>query len=180
MNAANRLTLARIGLIPLFMFLLLGPLPHGEYPAAAVYVLAAITDGLDGYLARSRGQVTRLGQFLDPLADKLLVSTALISMTGLNMVPEWVAVVIVGRELAVTGLRTIAAGEGMVIAASALGKIKTNTQTVAIVALLIHNYPLSLIGFPVGEIALYLAVFLTAISGIDYFRQAAHEFNGER
>jgi len=178
MNLPNRITLARIATIPVFMAILLGPIHGGEYVAAAIFVLAAASDGLDGYLARKRNEVTRLGQLLDPIADKLLVTAALVSLVQLGQVPAWAAVLIVGRDLAVTGLRTIAAGEGVVIAASLLGKVKTIAQVVAIVALMVHNYPFSLIGLPVGEAALWVAVILTIISGVDYFRQALKDLQG--
>lgn len=171
MNIANCVTVSRIFLIPVFMFFLLYYTPYGEYIAAAVFLLAASTDGLDGYLARSRKEVTQLGKFLDPLADKLLVSAALISLVGLNTIPSWAAVLIVGRDLAVTVLRTIALGEGVVIAASKLGKYKTISQIVAIVALLIHGYPFNLLNIPIGQITLYVAITFTLVSGWDYFRQ---------
>lgn len=173
MNLANRLTLARIFLVPVFMIILLTRIPkYGDYIAAAIFILAASTDGLDGYIARTRKQVTNLGKFMDPLADKLLVSAALISLVELGNIKAWIAIIIIGREFAVTGLRAIAASEGVVIAASKLGKYKTVSQIVAIVAILLHDFPLSLLKIPIGQISLYIAVLFTIASGVDYFIKA--------
>lgn len=179
MNLANRLTLARIVLIPVFMtFLLLQVpkgytlFPHQEIVAAVIFILAAATDGLDGYIARKRHQVTNLGKFMDPLADKLLVSAALISLVQLGEVTAWIAWIILAREFSVTGLRAIAAVDRVVISASKLGKIKTITQVVAISAILLHDWPLSLIGIHVGQPFLYIALFFTVISGFDYLRKS--------
>ncbi|KLU68001.1 MULTISPECIES: CDP-diacylglycerol--glycerol-3-phosphate 3-phosphatidyltransferase [Desulfosporosinus] len=175
MNLPNRLTLARIILIPVFMaFLLLQVpkgqtlFPHQEVVAAIIFILASATDGLDGYIARKRHQVTNLGKFMDPLADKLLVSAALVSLVELGQVNAWVAWIVLAREFAVTGLRAIAAVDRVVISASKLGKIKTITQVVAISAILLHDWPFSIIGFHIGQPLLYIAVFFTVISGLDY------------
>lgn len=175
MNLPNRLTLARIILIPIFMAILLLQVPKGQaiFPhqdivAALIFIVAAATDGLDGYIARKRGQVTVLGKFMDPLADKLLVSAALISLVELGKVPAWVVWVILAREFAVTGLRAIASADGTVISASKLGKIKTVTQVIAISALLLNDWPLSLLNIPVGQPFLYIALVFTIISGVDY------------
>lgn len=175
MNLPNRLTLARIILIPVFMTVLLLKLPKG-YPlfpyqdliAAVIFILAAATDGLDGYIARKRNQVTNLGKFMDPLADKLLVSAALISLVELREVTAWIAWIILAREFAVTGLRAIAAVDKVVISASKLGKIKTIVQVIAISAILLHDWPLSLIGLHIGQPLLYIALFFTVVSGMDY------------
>jgi len=172
MNLANKLTIARIFLIPVFMIFLLTRIGYGEYIAAGIFIVAASTDGLDGYIARSRKQITKLGKLLDPLADKLLVTAALISLVELDKIPAWIVILIIGREFAITGLRTIAMGEGVVIAASKLGKFKTVSQIVAIVAILLNDYPFNLINVPFGQIALYVAVFFTIASGIDYFLRA--------
>ncbi|MBS3968949.1 MAG: CDP-diacylglycerol--glycerol-3-phosphate 3-phosphatidyltransferase [Clostridia bacterium] len=171
MNLANRVTLARIFLVPIFMFFILIRIPFGEYIAAAIFVLAASTDGLDGYIARARKEVTKFGKLMDPLADKLLVSAALISLVEINLVPAWIAVVIIGREFAVTGLRSIAASEGVVISASKLGKSKTVTQIIAIVAIILNDFFVNVIGIPfnIGDIFIYIAVVFTLWSGIDYF-----------
>ena len=169
MNLANKLTILRIILVPLFMFFLLAKiLPFGQYVAALIFIIAAITDSLDGYIARSRNQITKFGKFMDPLADKLLVSAALISLIEMDKLSAWVVFIIIAREFAITGLRVLAASEGITIAASWWGKIKTITQIVAIIALLINNYPFSLINFPFDRIAVMLAVVFTIISGIDY------------
>ncbi|MPN55865.1 CDP-diacylglycerol--glycerol-3-phosphate 3-phosphatidyltransferase [bioreactor metagenome] len=142
--------------------------PYQDIVAAVIFILAATTDGLDGYIARKRGQVTTLGKFMDPLADKLLVSAALISLVELGDVPAWIAWVILGREFAVTGLRAIASADGVVIAASKLGKIKTVTQVIAISAILLKDWPFSLIHIPIGQPFLYIALFFTVLSGVDY------------
>jgi CDP-diacylglycerol--glycerol-3-phosphate 3-phosphatidyltransferase len=174
-NLPNKLTMARIFLIPVFMAFVLLKMPKGQaiFPhqdivAAVIFILAAATDGLDGYIARKRGQVTVLGKFMDPLADKLLVSAALISLVELGDVPAWIAWVILSREFAVTGIRAIAAADGTVISASKLGKIKTVTQVIAISAILLHDWPLSLLHIPIGQPFLYIALVFTIISGVDY------------
>lgn len=168
MNLANKITMFRIFLVPIFMFFLLTQFPYGAYIAVAIFILAAITDGLDGYVARKRKQVTNFGKFVDPLADKLLVTAALISLVELNQLSSWVAMIIIGREFVVTSLRVIAVSEGIAIAASMWGKVKTITQVVAIVALLINNFPFSLFGFPFDKISMFVAVVFTVFSGADY------------
>ncbi|GAB6098696.1 CDP-diacylglycerol--glycerol-3-phosphate 3-phosphatidyltransferase [Halanaerocella petrolearia] len=162
LNLPNRITLARIILIPLFMaFLLIDfGLPYGRFIALSVFIIAAITDGLDGYLARKRGLVTNFGKFIDPLADKLLISAALISFVDLGQISAWPVMIIIAREFAVTGLRVLAAAEGIVIAASNLGKYKTNAQIFAIIALGLE--------WSIGYWLLWLAVVLTIVSGADY------------
>lgn len=151
------------------MFILLIKIRYGQYLAAAIFVLAASTDGLDGYIARTRKQITKLGKFMDPLADKLLISAALISLVELDKIAAWVAVVIIGREFAITGLRAIAASEGEVISASKLGKLKTISQIVAIVAILLD---VTALDYSIGQPALYIAVVFTILSGVDYFVKA--------
>lgn len=184
MNLPNILTLIRIIMIPVFMVMLLLKLPGGktyfpyqDYVAALIFIIAAATDGLDGYIARKRKQVTNLGKFLDPLADKLLVSAALISLVELEVVSAWIVWIILAREFAVTGIRAIAAADGVVISASKLGKLKTLTQVVAISALLLKDWPLSYFGIYLGEPMLYIALILTVISGIDYFVKSRHLFS---
>ncbi len=172
-NLANKITLSRIFLLPVFLFFIFEQTPYGKLIAAAIFVLAAATDGLDGYVARKQKSVTNLGKLLDPLADKLLVMSALVSLVAMAALPAWIAIVIIGREFAVTGLRSIAVAEGIVIAASRFAKIKTVTQIVAIIAIMVNNYPFSLIGFPFKDIALLTAVFFTIASGLDYFRSAS-------
>ncbi len=181
MNLANRITLVRIFLVPVVMFFLLvkyefGILSIGQFSityneiiAALFFILAASTDGLDGYIARKRKIVTNLGKFLDPLADKLLISAALISLVEMQRLEAWIAIVIISREFAVTGLRMVAAAEGHVIAASALGKVKTWVQIIAIVPLMIRNFPFEYVGFPFSTIASWVMVVITIYSGYDYF-----------
>ena len=159
-------------MVPVFLTILAFQLPWGDYIAAAVFTLAACTDGLDGYMARKRKEITSLGKLLDPLADKLLITAALIALVELDRLPGWVAVIIVGREFAVTGLRTLAAAEDIILDASKLGKIKTVTQIIAIIALFLQDYPFSLINIPFGNIAMAIAVFFTLWSGMNYFQQA--------
>jgi CDP-diacylglycerol---glycerol-3-phosphate 3-phosphatidyltransferase len=172
MNLANKLTIIRFILVPVFMFVFLIKLPHGEFIAASIFILAAITDGLDGYFARKHNQVTKLGKLMDPLADKLLVTAALVSLVEMRLLAAWVAFIIIGREFLVTGIRAVAAAEGVVISASKLGKYKTVAQIVAIVATMINNYPFELIQFPFQSIAMVVAVFFTIVSGVDYFIKA--------
>jgi CDP-diacylglycerol--glycerol-3-phosphate 3-phosphatidyltransferase len=156
-------------MIPLF--LLVASLNHhySDYIAAGIFLLAAVTDGLDGYLARKRNQITLLGQFLDPVADKILITAALIFLVEIGRIPGWIAIIIVSREIAVTGLRSIAAAQGTVIAASRLGKIKTVTQIVAITCALLNNYPLSLIAnIGYDWYAMLIAIIITIYSGYEY------------
>jgi CDP-diacylglycerol---glycerol-3-phosphate 3-phosphatidyltransferase len=185
MNLANKLTIIRIFLVPIFLiFIAVREIPYGTIIATTVFVLAALTDKLDGYIARSRNQITRFGKFMDPLADKLLVTAALISLVEYQIIPGWAAMIIIAREFAVTGLRTIAASDGVVIAASWWGKIKTVTQIVAIIIALIEvnlskqaeiaslvsksSYIVSFFS-SMTNLSLYLAVLITLISGYDYF-----------
>ena len=185
MNLANKLTMIRIFLVPVFLvFIAVRDIPYGSIVATIVFIVASITDQLDGYIARSRNQITNFGKFMDPLADKLLVTAALISLVELNMIPGWAVVIIIAREFAVSGLRTLAASDGIVIAASWWGKIKTVTQMAAIITLLVEVNIVSsqaainfvsnnafLNGFftYVPNILLILAVIITIISGVDYF-----------
>lgn len=168
MNLANKITVFRIFLIPLFMIFLFLDIPFNRYIAASIFLLAALTDTLDGYIARSRNQITVFGKFADPLADKLLVSAALISLVELGDISSWATFIIIAREFIITGFRVLAAADGIVIAASGWGKIKTITQMVAIISILIENYPFALINFPFSSITLILAVIFTIISGVDY------------
>lgn len=185
MNLANKLTLIRIFLVPVFLvFISKTGIPYGSFIATFIFILASLTDKLDGYVARSRNQITNFGKFMDPLADKLLVTAALISLVELHIVPAWAAVAIIAREFAVSGLRSIAAAQGRVIAASWWGKIKTVIQIIAIILLLlkvnIHdsvdlkhfitdNYYLKEFFIIVPNIMLMVAVVITIISGYDYF-----------
>jgi CDP-diacylglycerol---glycerol-3-phosphate 3-phosphatidyltransferase len=164
LNVPNVLTLLRIVAVPVLVVVLLGAFPGGDAVAAAVFALAAISDGLDGYIARSRGSVTTFGKLMDPLADKLLIVAALVSLVSLDRLAAWVAMVIISREIAVTGLRTLAAERGVVLSASWLGKVKTALQIAAVFALIVVNPA------PVWvDVLVYAAVAMTVISGVDYF-----------
>lgn len=169
MNLPNSLTIIRIILIPIFVVILLVRIPYGDYIAALIFSVAALTDSLDGYLARKRREVTTLGVILDPLADKLLVTAALISLVELSRIPGWTAIVILGREFAVTGLRAIKAEQGIVIPASWMGKLKTISQIAAILLVILEKSFEQLFSFPLGLWMLYLAVAITVLSGIQYF-----------
>lgn len=170
MNLANKLTIIRIFLVPIFLiFIAVKEIPYGTIIATAVFIIAALTDKLDGYIARSRNQITRFGKFMDPLADKLLVTAALVSLVDFKIIPPWVAMVIIAREFAVTGLRSIAASEGVVIAASWWGKIKTFVQIVAIIFALINLNYANAYFTTAGKIVMYITVIVTILSGIDYF-----------
>lgn len=174
-NLANGLTIFRILLIPVFMVFLLGmeviPADVSAAMAVAVFVIAALTDTLDGYFARSRNAVTVLGQFLDPLADKLLISAALISLVSLGRISAGLAMVIISREFAVSGLRLVAAADRVVIPASPLGKVKTFSQIVAVVALILPPFGY-IFSRPLSWYLIYIAALLTIVSGIDYFVKA--------
>ncbi|CAM3948627.1 CDP-diacylglycerol--glycerol-3-phosphate 3-phosphatidyltransferase [Cohnella lubricantis] len=181
MNLANKITLARIFLVPIVAFFLLiklnvDPLVLGSYSisynqlfALLLFIIAASTDGLDGYIARKRKIVTNLGKLLDPLADKLLVGAVLISLVEMGKLDAWVAIVIISREWAVTGLRQIALLEGVVVAASKWGKWKTTIQIAMIVVLLLNNLPFEYVHIPVDTIITWAAALITVYSGIDYF-----------
>ncbi|MDK2789141.1 MAG: CDP-diacylglycerol---glycerol-3-phosphate 3-phosphatidyltransferase [Epulopiscium sp.] len=169
MNLANKLTFLRIILIPVFLIVLLTewiPDPQKRIFAVIIFALASLPDMLDGYIARSRNLITNLGKFLDPLADKLLVTSALVSLVELGDLPAWVVIIILSRELAITGFRTVAVSEGIVIAASWWGKIKTISQMLMIMVFLLN---ISLPIFDVFEtVLMWMAVIFTIISGVDY------------
>jgi CDP-diacylglycerol---glycerol-3-phosphate 3-phosphatidyltransferase len=164
LNIPNLLTLLRILAVPVVVVALLDGTPHGDTLAAIVFALAALTDGLDGYIARSRDSVTTFGKLMDPLADKLLITAALVALVSLGRLPAWVAMVIIARELAITVLRSIAAERGVVIAASWMGKAKTVLQIGAVFGLILFDpAPLAV------NLLVYAAVVATVISGFDYF-----------
>lgn len=197
MNLPNKITISRIVLVPIFMLFVI-PFPtwmldsrflgfihdelvklndfilnYGNYIAAAFFIVASATDGVDGYIARKRKQVTRFGKFLDPVADKLLTTAALIALVQRNDVSGWAAMLIIGRDLIVTGLRLVASGEGVVISASFIGKLKTTIQMIAISATLLKNFPLTLIWpeFNFDRWAMGAAVIITVYSGYDYLKK---------
>lgn len=170
MNLANKLTMLRMILVPVFLvFMVFQGMPYSAVIAAVIFIIASITDKLDGYIARSRNQVTTFGKFMDPLADKLLVITALICLVDLRIIPGYYVVIIIGRELSVSGLRTIAASEGKVIAASWWGKIKTAIQMTAIIVALVNLTININILNSITQILFIIAVIITIISGVDYF-----------
>lgn len=198
MNLANRVTLARIVLIPVFLVVLLGSAPSWlslptwwrlaqPWIAALIFTALAATDAVDGYLARTRNEVTTFGKFIDPLADKLLVTAALVALVDLDRLPGWIALVIISRELVVSGLRMVAVVEGRVIAASNFGKIKTITQIVAIVGFLLKDSQtlaawLGTSGASafqgVAWAVMAAAVVMTIVSMIDYFYHARDILTG--
>ncbi|MDX2251752.1 MAG: CDP-diacylglycerol--glycerol-3-phosphate 3-phosphatidyltransferase [Nitrospira sp.] len=170
LNLPNFLTLVRICLIPVFVVVFLAPTPDRSLVAAVIFTVAAVTDLLDGYIARRTGQVTKLGKLLDPIADKLLVLSALILLVNIDRVTALVALLIIARELAVTGIRAIAAGERLIIAAETTGKYKMALQVVAIVFLILEGTDLAEFGnlHLAGTATLYLSLVLGYISGGQY------------
>lgn len=168
----NAITVSRILLIPVFVLFFLKPTPYRSIVAAAVFGLAALTDAVDGYVARRWGQVTRLGKILDPIADKLLVLTALFLLVDFDRVDAWVAIVLAGRELAVTGLRGVAAREGIDLTPETAGKVKMAAQVVAILFLILDEaVPASLSLHYWGTIILWVSLALSLISAAQYVRQ---------
>lgn len=168
MNLPNKLTLFRVILIPFFVFFLLAPYfeRYGNYIAVAIFIVASITDFLDGKIARKYHLVTNFGKFMDPLADKLLVSSALICLVALNKIPAWIVIVIIAREFIISGFRLVAADNGVVIAASYWGKFKTAFQMVTVIVLIL-NIPGEVFAV-IGTVLIYISLVLTVISLIDY------------
>lgn len=166
MNLPTKLTILRLILVPIFMVLLLSKYKGtysiiSQYLALSIFILAAITDGLDGYIARRQGRTTRLGKLLDPLADKILISAALIALLDMGKITSWPAIIIIAREFSVTGVRMLAAAEGKVMGASYMGKVKTFSQIIAISAVIM--------GLPFSQSLLWVAVGITILSGAHYF-----------
>lgn len=189
MNLANKITIARILLIPVFiLFFSIYPEwliskskfflhidTYGIYYAAALFILASATDKLDGHIARKYNQITNLGKLLDPLADKLLISAALILMVGEQMIYSWIAVVIIGREIIITGIRIVASSQKIALQADQFGKIKMVFQVVAISAVLLNHRQLSfLTAIPVDQILMYVALALTILSGANNIKNNYH------
>lgn len=169
MNLPNKITVTRVMLIPFFIIFMLVPsIPHGNYIAAGVFILASLTDALDGYLARKNNLVTNFGKFMDPLADKLLVCSALICFVSIDTIPmpAWIVIVIISREFIISGFRLVASDNGVVIAASYWGKFKTTAQMLMSILLILQ------IGHPVFEVLeqvlIYISLILTVVSLVDY------------
>ena len=170
----NVVTMARVLIVPVALYFIDNFSPVRSFIAACLYLVASVGDGLDGYLARSRGQVSVLGKFLDPLADKLMVTAVLVFLAAMGRATAWVVVVLIARDLCITGLRSIASSEGMVMAASPGGKIKTALQLEAISMLLVHfSYPVLGLGVSVdyqvaGSVLLYVSLVVSLASGVEY------------
>ena len=180
MNLPNAITLARMFLVPLLVVVLLTKFEgkqivgvRHELVGAAIFALASLTDWLDGYLARRRKQVTAFGQLMDPLADKLLITAAFVSIVQMGLAPAWMVAVIVGREFLVTVLRTIASSRGVIIAASPLGKVKMAAEVTTILALILGSEYLPPL-FTLGIVALWISLITAVVSGIDYYRRFNH------
>ena len=168
-NIPNLLSLFRLVAIPFVVFFLFFPGPLASFMAALIFSLASLTDLLDGYIARQQKTETPIGKLLDPMADKLLITSAMIMLISLARIPAWIVVLIVGREIAVTGLRGIASVQGIVIAASKWGKAKTVFQSIALIGLLLHYEYLGIDFHLLGMILLVIALIITLWSGLDYF-----------
>jgi CDP-diacylglycerol--glycerol-3-phosphate 3-phosphatidyltransferase len=180
MNLPNTITLARLFLVPLLVVVLLTKFEgkqilgiRHELVGAAIFGLASFTDWLDGYLARRRKQVTTFGQLMDPLADKLLITAAFVSLVQMDLAPAWMVAVILGREFLVTVLRSVAHARGIVIAASPLGKLKMASEVTAILALILGREHLQQF-FGLGIVALWVALFTAIVSGVEYYRRFNH------
>lgn len=159
-------------MIPVFVILALMSAPAAQYAAVAVFILASITDALDGHIARKNGLVTNFGKFIDPIADKLLVMSAMIVLVERGRMPGWVCIVVLAREFAISGFRLVAAGTGRVIAAGILGKIKTVTQMIAVIALLLTAIDGAIAPItPFADIAMYISAVMTVWSGVDYIQK---------
>jgi CDP-diacylglycerol--glycerol-3-phosphate 3-phosphatidyltransferase len=176
LNVPNVLTVLRILLVPVLVVALTTETKNGDTLAAIVFALAALTDGLDGYIARSRKSITTFGKVMDPIADKMLITAALIALVSLDRLAAWVAMVIIAREFAVSSLRVAAAAEGAIIPASSLGKIKTVIQVVAVMALIAANDPHAMW----VDVLVGLMVFATVVSGVDYFLNVRREIEAAR
>lgn len=190
LNLPNKLTVIRICMIPVFIIVVGIDFAWGSLSIAGttvavnqfvgmlIFAVASLTDWLDGKIARSQGLVTNFGKFADPLADKMLVMTAFIMLVAQGKAPAWVVAIIVCRELAVTGLRLLLVEDGEVMAAAWPGKVKTATQMLAIIFIMINNAPFEALGLPLAQILLYACLVFTIYSGVDYFIKNSHVFKG--
>jgi CDP-diacylglycerol--glycerol-3-phosphate 3-phosphatidyltransferase len=178
-NVPNLLSMSRILAVPVFIVLMLDPSPLRALAAGVVFSIASATDWLDGYLARKWGQVTKMGKLLDPIADKILIMAALVVLVEIkpDVVHSWMAILIIGREFAVTGLRAIAASDGVVIPAETVGKYKVGAQITAVLSLLLNQYSNQAWMIDLGRIALWVAMILAVYSALQYFRTYWNKLN---
>jgi CDP-diacylglycerol--glycerol-3-phosphate 3-phosphatidyltransferase len=178
-NVPNLLSMSRILAVPVFIVLMLDPSPLRALAAGIVFSIASATDWLDGYLARKWGQVTKMGKLLDPIADKILIMAALVVLVEIksDVVHSWIAILIIGREFAVTGLRAIAASDGVVIPAETVGKYKVGAQITAVLSLLLYQYSDQEWMVDLGRIALWVAMVLAVYSAVQYFRTYWNKLN---
>jgi CDP-diacylglycerol--glycerol-3-phosphate 3-phosphatidyltransferase len=160
MNWPNKLSFFRLFLIPVILIILYSNIEYSIYIATIVFIIAALTDAIDGYIARTRNQITDFGKFIDPLVDKILVVSILVYLVGVQSIPDWIVIIIIGREFAISGYRIIAASKGVVVAASTIAKFKTQSQMIAVI--------FALLDIPYFIVVMYIAVILTVISGAEY------------
>lgn len=171
MNLPNKLTILRVILIPVFLvFLMVDITPYGKWIALAIFIIASLTDLLDGKIARKYNLVTNFGKFMDPLADKLLVCSAMIALVGMDRIPSWIVIVIIAREFVISGFRLVASDNGVVIAASYWGKFKTTFQMIMVILMIADIPKLQLL----TVIIMYIALVLTIVSLVDYLRKNWH------
>ena len=180
MGWANRITLTRIAFIPVIVLFLYLPMPWTNVAAAILFAVAAFTDTLDGYVARKNNEITTMGKFLDPIADKILVCSVMICLVAAGEITALSAILVIVREFVVSGVRLVAAQAGSIIAADTLGKWKTIFQDVAITMLIVHNWPFYYVHIPLAQIVWYLSVALTLVSGVHYLYQNRKLFTNKK